>query len=103
MVALSAAGLDFIDPGEITLQFDNTAANQTVRLTIIDDAVLESNEYFIGHLGTTDAAVIVAPSQAEATIIEDNDGEFCCGLLSLCCRDAAMESCIMWILLIDSS
>ncbi len=99
----SAAGLDFIDPGEIPLQFDSTATSQTVRIIIIDDTILEADENFFGRLVTTDAAVNVDPSEAEATIVEDNDGMFCCG----CCYCGAemllWSQYIMWILLINSS
>ncbi len=75
MLVHSIGGLDFVDPGPITLQFDGSSTNRTVRITIIDDAILEDNESFFGNLATTDAAVTVDPDEAEATIIEDNDGK----------------------------
>ncbi len=75
MLVHSIGGLDFVDPGPITLQFDGSSTSRTVRITIIDDAIVEDDESFFGNLATTDAAVTVDPDEAEATIIEDNDGK----------------------------
>lgn len=66
-------GSDFMDPGIIHVQFDNITASQSVSIAVIDDSVLEDDENLFGNLTTADPAVIVHPTQAEATIIEDND------------------------------
>ncbi len=77
MLVHAIGGLDFVDPGSITLQFNGSYTSQTVRITIIDDAILEHDESFFGKLTATDPAVTVEPDQAcaEATIIEDNDSK----------------------------
>ncbi len=75
MLVHSIGGFDFVDPGPITLHFNGSSTSQTVRITIIDDAILEHDESFFGKLTATDPAVTVDPNQAEATIIEDNDSK----------------------------
>lgn len=45
-----------------------------MRVNVIDDAILEVNETFFGVLTTNDSAVNFGTDRAEATVIEDNDG-----------------------------
>ncbi len=75
MLVHSIGGLDFVDPGPITLQFNGSYTNWTVRMTIIDDAIVEDNESFFGKLTTIDPAVTVDPDQAVVAIYKDNDSK----------------------------
>lgn len=78
-----AGGSDFMDPGIIHVGFDNITTSQSVRITVIDDSVLEDDENLFGNLTTADPAVIVHPTQAEATIIEDNDSTLWTNMLQV--------------------
>ena len=58
-----------------TLSFNATSSSNDVTVTIINDALLEIDEQFLGHLTliSTDANVIVSPAEATVTI-KDDDG-----------------------------
>ena len=43
-------------------------------LTVVDDPTFENDEMFEVELSTTDAAVVLDPSQITATILDDDDG-----------------------------
>ncbi len=75
MLVHSIGGLVFVDPGPVTLQFDGSYTSRTVRITIIDDAILDDYESFFGKLTTIDPAVTVDPDLAEVAIYKDNDSK----------------------------
>ena len=72
---LLIGGSDYTSPGAVTLTFSNTTTSQTVSVIIVDDEILEDNEKFFANLATTDDRIDINPVNANATIIEDNDGK----------------------------
>ena len=74
--ATSTAPVDYINPGDITLQFDSVTDTQFARITIMDDDIYEDQEFFISNLISFDGSVIINPGRAEVVINEDNDGTF---------------------------
>ena len=74
--ATSTAPVDYINPGDITLQFDSVADTQFARITIINDDIFENPENLFSNLISFDGSVIINPGRAEVLINEDNDGTF---------------------------
>ena len=58
------------------LTFSPTVDVDKVTVTIIDDAIHEGNEIFLGLLDPRDQPVITNPDVATVTIIDDNDRKF---------------------------
>lgn len=72
--ATSTAPVDYINPGDITLQFDSVAISLPATITIMNDDIFENQENFFANLISFDGAVIISPGRAEVLIDEDNDG-----------------------------
>ena len=74
--ATSTAPVDYINPGDTTLQFDSVADAQFARITITNDDIYENQENLFSNLISLDGSVIINPGSAEVLINEDNDGTF---------------------------
>ena len=74
--ATSTAPVDYINPGDITLQFDSVTDIQFARITIRNDDIYENQENFFSNSISLDGSVIINPGSAEVLINEDNDGTF---------------------------
>ena len=66
---------DFQQLGDVVLQFDENIMRREIRIGIIDDSILEDNEFFFGNLSTTDDAVDLMPDNTLVNILEVGDGK----------------------------
>ena len=64
-------GLDFALV-QMSLIFVQDTIIQCVEIPIMDDILLENDEFFIVSLGTTDGAVNILQDQAVVTITDDD-------------------------------
>ncbi len=71
--ATSTAPADFIDPGTVSISFDEFISEQQVFVTIIDDDVFENIEMFFANLVSFDPAVTTVPARAEVSISENSE------------------------------
>ena len=68
------AGADYASSSG-TLSFDSDNLVRTIAVNISDDSDLELNEVFVIELDANTTGVVVSPSSATITIIDD-DGQF---------------------------
>ena len=66
-----------IDP-PTTVEFSSTITQQCVRISILEDDIVEYNESFSVHINTSDPAVCIDIAYAYITILEDDDSKLCC-------------------------
>lgn len=79
------SGVDYINPGVITLHFDSGTVELVVAITILDDGILETQENFFSNLISFDRSVIINPETAEVFINEGNNRMLnITGILSFC-------------------
>ena len=70
--ATSMLFTDFEQVSGIPLVFDANASSHLVNVTITDDNIVDSSEFFYGNLSTTDGGVDLAPATATVTIIDED-------------------------------
>jgi len=76
--ATSSDPADFDPLSNVVIEFNGAMLSQTVRVTIINDDILENAENFFGQLSTTDINnVQLDQALAEVTILEEfgDDGK----------------------------
>ena len=74
MILSYLAGTDYVSSSG-TLSFDSDNLVRTIYVNISDDSDLEFNEDFVIELDANTTGVVVNPSSATITII-DNDGQY---------------------------
>ena len=73
-IGFIADGSDYMEVLPTQLTFQSGETELCRQIIIIDDVVLEENEMFFVVLSTTDQAVLLNPSSATVTIL-NNDSE----------------------------
>ena len=68
-----SGGTDYVAVSE-SITFNASSLSQTLRVTFIDDGVLEPDERLELRLSSTDSVVILNPRTADV-IIQDDDGQ----------------------------
>ena len=66
-----SAGADYVEE-RLTLTFPAGETTDVVEIEIIDDIIVEGDEYFLIHMTTEDAGVTIATAYANVTLIEDD-------------------------------
>ena len=74
LLLLFKAGADY-EPSRGILSFDRNNLIRTVVINISDDSALEFNEAFVIELDSNMTGVVINPSSATITIVDD-DGEY---------------------------
>ena len=68
---LDSAGEDYVElRAELTLPAGESEL--AVQLQLLDDSVVENNEFFLVHLSSTDSSVTISTPSANVTILEDD-------------------------------
>ena len=71
LLASNIGGSDYISETDSFL-FDPVGTNYIITITLIDDMILEFNESFFVDLSTDEVGVILTPTSAVITIIDDD-------------------------------
>jgi len=69
--ATSTAPTDYIGISMAPLQYDAFQRSRVIVIPIINDNILENDEFFFGILNTSDGAVILSVPRTDITILED--------------------------------
>ena len=75
--ATSIDPLDFNPLTDVVLQFNASTSSIPVKVTFVDDGILENSETFFGNLRSNDSGVVVDSQRVNITILEDTgDGKW---------------------------
>ena len=55
----------------VTLTFDSTVTSRSIPVSIVNDGIVEGDQYFFCNLSNPEGPVIFSPAQATVTIEED--------------------------------